>query len=93
MSEGGKVSRRLTVALEPMRGAKLSVSVTDATTRSEQSKRHRVADIAADIWANDVAESCFGLVLKRFLQTLKIEDEGELFADEKTPKPRLDKKG
>ena len=92
MSEGGKVTRRLTVALEPMRGAKLSVSVTDATTRSEQSKRHRVADIAADIWTNEAATESFGLVFKRFLQTLKVEDEGELFADEKGPKPRLDKK-
>lgn len=92
MAEGGKVSRRLTVKIEPMRGKKFSVSVSDSTTRSEASKRHSEAEISADIWSEEAAVDSFRMVLKGFSASLKDEDEGELFADEKTPKPRLDKK-
>ncbi len=90
-NESGKVTRRLTVKLEPMRGKKLSVTVADSTTRSKEGTRHTEAEIAADTWAEDVAVESFKMVLQPWLRSLKDEDPGELFADEKGPKPKIDK--
>lgn len=90
-SEKGKVSRRLTIAIQPMRGRKWSVTVNDSTTRSEESKRHTESEIAADVWSAESVNEAFLRVLRDFEKSLKDEDPGELFADEKTAKPKLDK--
>jgi len=89
--ESGKVSRRLTIKIEPMRGKKLSVTVADATTRSKEGTRHTEAEIAADTWTEGAAVESFKLVLMPWLHSLINEDPGELFADEKGPKPKIDK--
>jgi predicted RNA-binding protein with RPS1 domain len=91
VSDSGKVARRLSVRITPMRGGKIAFSVQDATTRSEESKRHTEAEITADVWDSpESAKEAFGMLLDRFIESLENEDEGELFADEKGPKPRLD---
>ncbi len=90
-SESGKVTRRLTVKLEPMRGKRLSVTVADSTTRSREGTRHTEAEIAADTWTEQAAVESFKLVLMPWLHSLGDEDPGELFAEEKSPKPKLDK--
>ncbi len=90
-SESGKVTRRLTVKLEPQRGKKLSVTVNDSTTRSKEGTRHVEGEISADTWSEDAAVKSFGMVLKPWLRSLKDEDSGELFADQKGPKPKIDK--
>lgn len=90
-NESGKVSRRLTVKLEPMRGGKLSVTVNDSTTRSKEGTRHVEGEIAADTWSHEAAVESFGLVLAPWLESLEDEDPGELFADQKGPKPKIDK--
>jgi hypothetical protein len=89
--ESGKVTRRLTIKIQPMRGRKWSVTVNDGTTRSEEGKRHVEGEIVADTWSYESASDSFEHVLKAFEKSLKDEDPGELFADEKTPKPKIDK--
>lgn len=89
--QSGKVTRRLTLKIEPMRGKKLSVTVADATTRSKEGSRHTEAEIGADTWEESSAVESFQLVLRDWVKSLKDEDPGELFADQKGPKPTLDK--
>jgi len=90
-SESGKVTRRLTIKIEPMRGKKLSVTVSDSTTRSKEGGRHTEAEIGADTWSEQAAVESFKLILMPWLHSLQDEDPGELFAEEKSPKPRLEK--
>lgn len=90
-SDKGKVSRRLTLKLEPLRGKKLSISVSDATTRSEEGKRHVEAELTADTWTEEAAVEAFEKILGGFIKSCRSEDPGELFAEETSAKPTLDK--
>lgn len=91
MSESGKVHRQLSVVLEPMRGKKFSVTVTDSTSRSKEGERKNESIKRSDVWSEGAAMDSFNEVVKVFTKTLKDEDPGELFADEKDAKPKLDK--
>jgi hypothetical protein len=92
MSNSGKVHRQLTIILEPMRGQKFSVTTVDSTSRSKEGERKNESVRRSDIWSAGAASDSFGEVLKAFTKTLKDEDPGELFAEENSAKPKLDKK-
>lgn len=91
-AESGKISRRLRLVIVPMRGNKLGVTVVDARTEVTESEtitgpsRQRT-----DSWSISAAEEAFGLVLKAFLKSVKTENQGKLFADEKRGKPKVAK--
>lgn len=88
-----KLSRRLTIRIEPFGEGKYAVAVVDATTRPKGQKRHNESETGADTWSEDAVVQSFELLFREFARSLEQEDQELLFAETpKTGKPRRDPK-
>jgi hypothetical protein len=87
-----KVSRSLTITVEPHTKGNFALTFADHTTRSDGGKRITTTEKTADMFQTGSVEKAVGLRFKDFTSSLNDEDPGALFAEEKKAKPRLDVK-
>jgi hypothetical protein len=88
----GKVRRALKLTIEPIGKDKFAVAFQDCTTRSSADVRNKSERDFADSFSGGGLVEGIGLVFGEFKKTLAEEDQGALFADVKSAKPKRDPK-
>jgi len=92
MPEGSKVTRGLTIHLESIKPGNYGLAFKDRTTRSDGVKRLTEEVATTDSGSRDSCLEKIGLMFRDFEKSLKEENQGELYADVSSEKPRRDPK-
>jgi hypothetical protein len=85
-----RVTRRLGIKITPSSPGKFAINFDDGTTKSDDGKRVTGAVLTVDTFELDGVPQALSLKFRDFARSLENEDQGELFADKKTAKPKLD---
>ncbi len=85
-----RVTKRLTIKISPHAEGKFAVTVTDSETRSVEGKRKLTGEIAADVWEASSVPEALRMIWAQFERECASEDPGDLFAEKKSAKPKLD---
>lgn len=90
---GSKVTRGLSISIEPISKSSFGVAFKDRTTRSNGEQRRTEEIATADSGTQDAVLEKIGIVFKEFRKSLGEENQGELYGDPgKSEKPRRDPK-
>jgi hypothetical protein len=88
----GKVRRCLKLSIEPIGKDKFAVAFQDHTTRSGADARNKAERDFSDSFSGDGLVEGIGLVFAGFKKSLAEEDQGALFAEVSSAKPKRDPK-
>ena len=88
-----KLTRRMTIKIQPISKDNFAVTFTDGTTRSEDGHRTTENDLTSDAFGGGAIPEAIAMRFKTFADSRKSEDPGELFAETKSAKPKMDQKG
>lgn len=86
----GKVTRRLTIKIQPISRSNYSVTFNDGTTRAMDGKRLTEGILTADSFSAGALLQAFSLQFAEFEKSLANESQDDLFGDQKSAKPKLD---
>jgi len=89
---GSKVSRILTITIEPHTPDEYAVTFKDTTTESKSGRREGHFSKFSKMTQGGGLADLVGLQFREFAKSLDDYQEGELFAEDKSAKPRLDPK-
>jgi hypothetical protein len=92
MAKAGKVRRLLKLTIEPIGKDKFAVAFVDFTSRSTAEDRKKNERDFADSWSSEGLIEGIGLVFRDFKASLEDEDQGALFSETTSAKPKRDPK-
>ncbi len=85
-----KVTRRLTVKIQPISKSNFAVSFNDGTTRAQDGKRVTTGILTTDSFSSGATIEAVDIAFKEFRKSLTEESDDDLFGDQKSAKPKLD---
>lgn len=86
----GKVTRRLTIKIQPISRSNYAVTFNDGTTRAMDGKRLTEGVLTADSFSGGALVQALGLQFAEFEKSLESESQDDLFGNTGTAKPKLD---